>query len=171
VAWELPVIIKSPIRCSMKKPAGFTLIEILVTVVISGILFGGGIAAFRGIGARQNLKQAGIEFQSNLRSFQQKALSSEKPSDCSGTLDGFRVQFDPDLTSYSVKAECSTNDGLEIEFSLTEGVKFTSEFSDMVFYTLKAEVEGAPQTITLTNGSLQYQVIIESSGVIRGGML
>jgi len=41
----------------------------------------------------------------------------------------------------------------------------------MVFYTLKAEVEGAPQTITLTNGSLQYQVIIESSGVIRGGML
>jgi len=55
----------------MKKPAGFTLIEILVTVVISGILFGGGIAAFRGIGARQNLKQAGIEFQSNLRAFQQ----------------------------------------------------------------------------------------------------
>ncbi len=158
----------------MKKPAGFTLIETLVVIIISGILFSGGIAAYKGIGARQDLKQAGITFQSNLRSFQQKALSSEKPSGCEGKIEGYRVRSDPGLDRYFVKAECSTSDGTETEFKLTEGVVFTGEFSDdIVFYTLKAEITGA-QTIKFKSGSggstLEYEVIIQPSGIITGKM-
>lgn len=154
----------------MKRPAGFTLIEILVTVVIGGILFGGGIAAFRGIDARQNLKQAGNEFQSNLRSFQQKALSSERPSECEGPLEDFKVwSEDLDLTIYYVKAECSIIDGSVREFSLTDGVSFGDDFS-ISFLVLQAGVVGA-QTITLTNGSLNYEVTIGPKGVITGEML
>ena len=167
-----PAEIKLPLLYKMKRLAGFTLIETLVVIIISGILFSGGIAAYKGIGARQDLKQAGITFQSNLRSFQQKALSSEKPSGCEGTLERYRVRY-IDSIRYSVKAECSTNNGPETEFKLTEGVEFTDVFSDIVFITLKAEIYGA-QTIKFKSGSggssLEYEVIIQPSGVITGKM-
>lgn len=153
----------------MKKPAGFTLIEILVTVVISGILFGGGIAAFRGIGDKQAVKQNGATFLSNLRSFQQKALASEKPANCGvNRLEGFRVHYVND-SSYSVKAVCVT--GASNPITLTDGVKFAAGFiSDIDFQVLKAEVIGA-QTITLYKGSTSYQVTIEQRGVISGKLL
>ena len=152
----------------MTKPAGFTLIEILVTVMISGILFGGGIAAFRGIGARQNLKQAGIEFQSNLRLIQEKTLSSQKPVGCDVLL-GYEVNYIDDKT-YSMKPICQGGAVITTDVDLLEGVSFTADFGKISFFVLQAGVED--KTIILTNsGGLEFQIIIESSGVIRGGML
>lgn len=153
----------------MKKPAGFTLIEILVTVVISGILFGVGIAAFRGIGARQNLKQAGNEFQSNLRLIQEKTLSSQKPAGCIVLL-GYRVSY-VDSNTYAMKPICQPDTAAATEVDLLENVTFVaSSFPPINFLVLQAGVENA-QTITLTHDSLNYQVTIESKGVITGGML
>ena len=151
---------------------GFTLIELMVTIAIGLILVGGGLAAFRGAGTKEDLKQAGYSLQTNLRLFQQKASSGEKPVGCLGDLEGFRVEADPGLTMYQVKAECGIADGPETEFELTGGAVFEAEFSDIVFYVLKPEPGGA-QTITLNSedGEYSYEVIIESSGVIRGGIL
>lgn len=157
----------------MKKPAGFTLIEILVTVVISGILFGGGIAAYRGIGVRQNLKQAGLEFQSNLRLIQEKTLSSKKPAECSVDLNdrlfGYEVSW-VNASRYNIKPICKIAIPASTDVDLPTGISFKATFSKIGFFVLKAEIIGA-QTITLISGTLQYRVIIESSGVIRGGML
>ncbi|MCG2692255.1 prepilin-type N-terminal cleavage/methylation domain-containing protein, partial [Microgenomates group bacterium] len=152
----------------MKRLAGFTFIELLIALMISGILFSGGIAAYRGIGVRQDLKQAGIEFQSNLRLIQEKTLSSKKPTECDVLL-GYEVSYVDDNT-YSMKPVCQNGASVSTDIDLQEGISFGGVFSKISFFVLKAEITGA-QTITLTSSSLQYQVIIESSGVIRGGML
>lgn len=157
----------------MTKPAGFTLIEVLVTVVISGILFAGGIAAYRGIGARQSLKQAGIEFQSNLRLMQEKTLSSKKPAECSVDPNDILLAYEVswvNVNRYNIKPICKIAVPAATDIDLPEEVSFGGAFSKISFFVLKAEITGA-QTITLSSGGLQYQVIIESSGVIRGGML
>lgn len=162
----------------MRLPArGFTLIELMVAVAIGLILVGGGLAAFRGAGAKEEIKQAGYTFQINLRLFQQKALSGEKPVGCLGDLDGYRVmvEADPDpdsLNKYKVKAECSLADGPETEFELEGGAVFEAEFTDIFFKILKAEPVGA-QVIILNSseGDYSYEVTVESSGVIRGGLL
>ncbi|KKR76039.1 MAG: hypothetical protein UU21_C0020G0016 [Candidatus Levybacteria bacterium GW2011_GWA2_40_8] len=156
----------------MTRPAGFTLIEILVTVVISGILFGGGIAAYRGIGDKQAVKQNGATFLSNLRAFQQKALASEKPADCGANkLESFKVSY-VNVSSYSVKASCV---GTATTITLTDEVEFTAGFNDIDFQVLKAEVLNGgieeEQTITLQKGSTSYQVTIEQRGVISGKLL
>jgi len=161
----------------MKKSAGFTFIEILVAVVISGILFGGGIAAFRGIGARQNLKQAGIEFQSNLRLIQEKTLSSKKPAGCDVLLE-YEVSYvdNIDKNTYSMKPICQPDTLTATPVVLLENVTFETSFSPISFLVLQAGVvlnEGLgveEKTIKLQSGTLEYWVTIESKGVIKGEM-
>jgi len=150
---------------------GFTLIELLVAVAIGGILFSGGLAAYRGIGEKQTVKQAGITFQSKLRLWQQKALAGEKPVDCTGAFEGYEVSYSS-ITSYTVTAACRISDADSNIVNLIEGVEFSSGFSPstIIFPVLKSELTGA-QTITLTNGTFSYEVEIESTGVIRGEML
>lgn len=154
-----------------KLPArGFTLIELMVAIAISMLLVAGGLAAYRGTGDREKVKQAGLGFQTNLKAFQQKALSGEKPTGCLGSLDGFRVEADAGLTSYTVKAECAVVDGPITSFELDDEVGFLAEFTDIVFYTLRSELDG-DQTITLAAGDYSYQITIEAGGVIQGQML
>jgi prepilin-type N-terminal cleavage/methylation domain-containing protein len=149
---------------------GFTLIELLVAVAIGAILVAGGLAAYRGIGEKQTLKQAGLELETNLRSVQKKALSGEKPTGCSGVLQGFRVKY-KSSTSYAVQADCSLTNSPEQEFNLPEGVEFSAAFSEDIFFpVLKSGLIGA-QTLTLQSDSFSYQVIVGSSGVIQGEML
>ena len=139
--------------------------------VLSAILFSGGIAAYRGIGARQNLKQAGAEFQSNLRLIQEKTLSSQKPAGCDVLL-GYEVSYvdNIDKNTYSMQPICKNGVVMTTNIELLENVSFVSAFSTVNFFVLRAELEGA-QTIKLQSNSLEYWVNIESKGVIRGGML
>lgn len=155
----------------MEKPAGFTLIEILVTVVISGVLFGVGIAAFRGIGARQNLKQAGGEFISNLRLIQEKTLSSQKPGGCNVLL-GYEVSYF-DGNTYLIQPICQNGGGIVTPVYLPDGISFAADFGMISFFILQAGVD-AEKIITLTsdnNPSLQFQVTVKLMGVITGEML
>jgi prepilin-type N-terminal cleavage/methylation domain-containing protein len=147
---------------------GFTLIELLVAVGISALLVLGGLAAYRGIGEKQMLKQAGLELQTNLRAFQKKALSGEKPSGCTGVLDGFEVKY-VSLISYQFQAICSLNSPAPTVVQLPNSgkVSFAAEFSPLRFEVLSLGVSGA-QSIRLVSGSRTYQVTIEKSGVIEG---
>ena len=151
---------------------GFTLIELLVAVAIGGILFSGGLAAYRGIGEKQTVKQAGISFQSKLRLFQQKALAGEKPDECDvfgEVLEGYQVSWESP-TSYIMTAVCSISSPTENTINLVENVAFGGSFQTIFFPVLKSELTGA-QIVTLTNDTFYYQVEIESTGVIRGEML
>lgn len=156
----------------MKRPAGFTFIELMITVGISGILFAGGLAAYRGIGEKQNLKQAGISFQSNLRLIQGKATAGEKPSDCGGaSFLGYQVSYQSE-TSYAVQPLCQDTDttALITIVELADKVKFSNNFS-ITFYGLESEITG-PGLINLTKDNINYyyQVAVEQSGVITGGL-
>lgn len=150
---------------------GFTLIELLIAVVISGILIGAAMAAYRGQGAKQKVKQAGVSFQTNLKSYQQKALAGQKPEECTGSLDGYQVSG-IDSNSFSVTAVCQTGAPVATEFDLPGEVVFQAAFNpaEIFFPVLSGAVDGA-QTIVLTQGDYSYQVVVEASGVIRGEML
>ena len=152
---------------------GFTLIELLITIVIGGIMLSGGLAAYRGLGTRQQVKQAGVSFQTDLKSYQQKALAGIKPAEClvGETLSGYQVSY-IDASHYSVGARCSQSEPAAATVSLPNLVVFALAFNpvDIFFPVLQGQVAGA-QTITLTKTSYQYSVVIEPSGVIRGQML
>ena len=152
---------------------GFTLVELMITVVISGLLFSGALTAYRGLSARQVVKQAGISFQTDLKSYQQKALAGTKPIACvaGDTIAGYQVSY-VDEDSYSVVAVCSLGLPAVAEVNLPQGVEFQVAFNpgDIFFPVLVANITGA-QTIVLTKDTYSYQVIIEPSGVIRGQML
>lgn len=157
-------------NCRRNCQRGFSLIELLVVMAISLVLISGGLAAYRGMNDKQSMKQAGLSLETNLRLFQEKALSGEKPSDCVGSLIGFRVQY-LSPTQYSVRSECSSSNGTETSFDLLDESQFDSSFSEDIFFpVLKSEVIGA-QTIVLNLDVFSYQVIVESSGVIRGSSL
>lgn len=152
---------------------GFTIIELLITVVIGGILIAGAIAAYRGLGTKQKVKQAGISFQTDLKNYQQKALAGQKPIECGGSdrLAGYQINY-IDNTSYSIQAICAINEPEAAIIELAEDVIFSEAFNpaQIFFPVLKSEAQGA-QTITLTLSDFSYEVVIESSGVIRGQML
>ena len=148
---------------------GFTLIEILVAVAIGMVLFSGGLAAYRGIGEKQEVKQAGISFQTNLRLFQKKAMAGEKPVGCVGSLIGFKVSY-YDADSYVLQADCQTTDPSSNTIDLDENIVFTASFSDVLFSVLKTQVVGS-QVITLTNGTFSYAVTVSPNGVIEGKLL
>lgn len=148
---------------------GFTLIELLVATAIGLVLTWGGLAAYRGAGEKESLKQAGLELQSDLRLIQKKALAGEKPDDC-GNLSGYLVKPGRDLGEYVVQAECSNNNGPEITYDLPDNVLFGAAISEMTFQVLRQGVSGA-QIITLVSelsDNYQYIVTVESGGTIMG---
>ena len=151
---------------------GFTFIELMVVVAIGAILTAGGLAAYRGIGEKEALKQAGLTLESNLKLVQRKALSGEKPEGCSGTLESFRISPSVDDQTYLVQARCSLSSPDAISYQLDEGIKFQSPITPIDFEVLRQGVSGS-QSIILTNiaGSFTYQLVIEASGVIRGRAL
>ena len=161
----------------MRLPAprfGFTLIEMMVVITISGILVAGGLAAYKGISEKENLKQAGLTLESNLKLAARRAQAGEKPENCSGNLTSFSVSaVGSDVTKYQVQAKCSTGDATAVEYVLGDGVEFQSVINPPIdFWPLRNGVTGG-QTLTLTtiSGSFSYQVVVEASGVIRGGLL
>jgi len=145
---------------------GFTLIELIVAVAIGAVLIAGGMAAYKGVGEKQNLKQAGLEFKTNLTSTQKKALSGEKPSGCTGSLESFEVDYVSE-SEYSVQANCSVFSPEAEGVSLPEEVSFSAPFSTITFPVLSAGLSGG-QTIVISSDSFSYQVVVEPSGVIEG---
>jgi len=150
---------------------GFTLIELMVAVTIGMVLVAGGLAAYRGTGERQTLKQAGISFQTNLKMFQQKVLSGEKPADCgpADIYEGFEVSY-VDTASYTATPICQEAMPAGRTYTLPEEVKFGAWSPTTIFFPVLKSVLTGAQTITLISGSFFYDVVIEPSGVIRGEM-
>jgi len=155
------------------KKNGFTLIELLVAVSIGMILTVGGLAAYRGFGEKQSLIKAGLKLETDLRLAQKKAFSGEKPTidECGITerLNGFWLKRESD-TSYKLEVDCSG--GLAVignVITLPEDIVFSTGDFEIFFPVLKSAV--TPITIILRFDTFSYEVVVEDSGVIRGGLL
>lgn len=103
---------------------GFTLVEILVTISIMGLLLTTGLVYYQDFNRRQILNQAVKDLSSDLRLAQSRALAGEKPLGwCDGegeTLVGYRLEFVTE-TEYQLLAICSSS-----ELQVTKTVELPS---------------------------------------------
>lgn len=86
-----------------KSDAGYTLIELLITLTIVGLLFGFGFVNFRDYSRRQHLASVATAIKGDLRLAQEKALSGEMPTGCTN-LAGYDFNTSPN--SYQILANC-----------------------------------------------------------------
>lgn len=148
---------------------GFTLIELVVSVAIMGILVGGGIAAYRTFNTKQLVINAGKEYVQLLRVAQKKAKSGEKPAGCT-TLSGYRVSVLANGSRVSTYVLCDGGDVVifDSEKDFASEVIF-SQNATLDFQVLLGGVVGfGTVTITNLNASSSYEVQITSEGSITG---
>jgi len=111
----------------MSKPApkkterAYTLIEILVSLTIIGLVFGVGYISFREFARRQALVGAARSLRGDLRLAQGQALAGKKPAGCT-VLNGYRFSAVSESV-YRIMAGCVNGD-----FSIDkDNVSFPSE--------------------------------------------
>lgn len=149
---------------------GLTLIELMISITIFGILVGLGMASYNEFNRSQTLKQAALNLKSNLREAQNKALSGEKPTTGCTVLDGFEVRFT--AGNYTILAKCSPGPtyGAATTLSLPSGVQITT-FPSPNPLILKVLGQGTnivnETDIVLSGFSKTQTVTVTSSGEVR----
>lgn len=91
------------------KFAGYTLVEVLISLSIMGIILSVGLMSYRDLSRRQNISASVRQVLGDLRFLQNDSLGGRKPTGCSGTLNSynFRVIAGSPITTYVLEAECS----------------------------------------------------------------
>jgi prepilin-type N-terminal cleavage/methylation domain-containing protein len=160
----ITIIIKACVR-------GFTMIELLITISIMGLLLTLGLVYYQDFNRRQILNQAAKDLSSNLRLAQSRALAGEKPLDwCDGeseTLVGYRLEFTTE-TEYQLMAVCSSSAS---EFQVTKMVKLPTNVvgpngTGVLFKVLARGVE-AETSFPLQGFGQEKRVTVELSGNIK----
>lgn len=85
---------------------GYSLVEILVVLTITGAIFGLGYAGFRDFARRQSINSAAKTFKTDIKLAQEQAFSGKKVQGC-GVLDGYKVSVDSANSLYTIFASCS----------------------------------------------------------------
>ncbi len=148
---------------------GFTLIEILVTISIVGLLLTAGLVYYQDFNRRQILNQAAKDLSSNLRLAQSRALAGEKPQEwCDGegeTLVGYRLLFSSE-TEYQLMAVCSS-----AEVKITKSVKLPHNIigpsGTGVLFKVLAQGAEAETSFLLQGFGQEERVVVELSGNIK----
>jgi len=147
---------------------GFTLIELLVVVSILVTIMGLGVASFNGFNRRERIKQTALTLKSTLRFSQTKAISAQKPTSGCTTYVGMYISFT--ASTYSVQHECDPEGvvGNAETFTLPRGITFSPIPASFTFLT-RSNTDGitTDTPITMTNGTLNYSLIISPNGSVR----
>jgi len=148
----------------------FTLIEVLISLSILGLLFGLGSVNFRDYSRRQQLVSAARNFKGELRLIQAKASAGEKPGSCSSTNTLSSYSFKRvNSTSYQILADCLGSRSVVIKTeNLPDGITMTSTQNIISFKVLGQGTNvpqgrnavitftqvgtGNPATVTVTQG-------------------
>ena len=157
------------VRCkkSMMKH-GFTLIELLVVISILVTILGLGVASFNSFNRRERIKQTALTLKSSLRFSQTKAISAQKPTSNCTTYVGMRVSFT--ASTYTMQHECNPEGvvGTAETITLPRGITFSPVPISFTFLTRSNTDNITTDTpITMTNGTLNYSLIISPNGSVR----
>ncbi|PIR64251.1 MAG: hypothetical protein CO156_01405 [Candidatus Pacebacteria bacterium CG_4_9_14_3_um_filter_40_12] len=154
--------------------SGLTLIEMIITVSIMLVLFGGSIAGFFKFNDRQNVANTMSEVKQQLESARTRARVRDNPNQAGCVLQGYKVKTNG--TSLESKILCGTS-----KFSLTEGQNrdvyeiqsgVTVTAMDITFYTLTGSAlvtSPASNFIHIEGNNTYYAFEVKDSGEISEG--
>ena len=151
---------------------GYTLVEVLVSLTIVGLLFGFGFVSFRDFSRRQQLTSVAREVKGELRLAQSKASAGEKPDDikCEGpnTLSSYSFRI-INSTSYQTEANCLGGNVVIKTGSLSDGISMTSTQNTISFKVLGQGTnvpQGTEAVITFTQAGTSNTATVR---VTQGG--
>jgi len=148
--------------------AGFTFIEILVSVTLLLVLSGLLIAGYSRFNDKQTVTQAALTLKSNLGAARTRAASGIKPEGCD-TLVGYRVEF-PTTNTYTATALCEAQGvqeevGIKETYTLPPGVMFTLLPQMFLFLPLDRGASVA-QVIEISANTNTARLSVLSSGIV-----
>lgn len=153
-----------------RSQAGFSLIELLVVVTIILTLTGLGLAGYNNFNQRQILRQAAEGVKNSLRDAQNRALTGEKGSICTGILDYWRFSINATTrTSYYITGRCAGSDFGQKNFNLPPNLTFRAAVNIDFKPLAQGTKSNATVTITIdqsTTGN-SINITVSPSGEIK----
>lgn len=153
---------------------GFTLLEMIITVSIVLIVFGGGLAAFIRFNDKQRVQATANEVKQFIKSAQTRARVRDNPNQAGCTLQGYRVTTTGALATMSLLCganKFATSVGAErARYTVPSGITVTS--MSINFYTLAGAAEvitPLDNKIVIGGGNNYYMFRVEESGEIDEG--
>lgn len=158
---------KSITSFSFRQKTGFTLIELMVSVMAILVLTGLLIAGYSNFNNAQTVKQSALTLKNNLTQVRTLAASGKKPTGCD-TLVGYQVDF-PGIQAYRVQPVCivagvQTTVGTGTSYTLPVSVEFSSLPSPILFRGVNGGATAA--TISLEGNGTTATVSVSSSGIV-----
>ena len=147
-----------------KREKGLTLVELLVSLAIVGVLTSLGFAAFGRYNRSRRLSEAGEQLVADLRLVQTMAVAGRKPLECEGALIGYEVECKGGTSEYSARAFCGDTSFLIDTYQLPYGVEFLRD-ERVMFYPLNEGVEEEKE-IGLVLEEKALAIKVEKEGAI-----
>lgn len=156
----------------MKK--GYTLIEILVTLTIVGLIFSLGFVSFREFSQRQAVVAAARRIKADLRLAQEQALAGNKPPgapcDSPNVLNGYNFKVVSPQT-YEIEANCSAGAVRVKSVSISPEISMSIPSPNPITFKVLGQgtnVSGST-TISLTQAGTNYTqtLTVTSVGEIK----
>jgi len=155
------------------KKNGYTLIEILAVLAITGFVFTLGYGGFRTYSQRQQVISIARGISADLRLAKEQGISGTKPADCTGTFNGYEFFVDPVNSRYIVNASCINTDSPIKIVDIPAGFTLTPPAMNPILFKpigVGTNIpEGTSVSIVVTNTSINYSstVTIGSGGDIE----
>jgi prepilin-type N-terminal cleavage/methylation domain-containing protein len=154
------------------KQKGFTLVELLVVMAITGVFGAMGFAGFDNYRKAQVLQTSSNEVATVVNLARSRAQSQIKPvSSCSGTLNGYRIVISSSLKDYTLYVSCNgtvnPSDDVEIaqqDKTLPAGVTFSSNPSFFFPVRTGGVIPASGGTIVVNYASKSKTITIDSLG-------
>lgn len=153
---------------------GFTLLELIIVFSVIAILSTLGIASFVGYSRSQSLQSAASELASTLNLAKARASSQVKPTECEGTLNGYKVMIDDPYQTPSVKYSlyvvCGESQLVKTTTLPDNGkIIFDSDntTTSLIFFPVITGIVQGAGNVVLTGYSQTRCLSISPAGVIK----
>lgn len=150
---------------------GFSLIEMMVSVVVMSLLVGGGVAAYIKFNDKQQVVTTGKEFGIFVRAAQKKVKAGDKPESGCNKLEGYQLDIPSSAGPARIYAMCSGGVAIDVkQFDLTGDIEFKTT-TQVNFKILSGGVDfGGSDPLRLILGdpadTYLYEIQITSHGSI-----